>query len=166
MIKMGKLTIGQLMTVGCLLLSIEAENILGGNGSTDTTQFRMVGDEVRCRVNCKSPGANYLRSKDSLVKKKDDDIQSLGDFHLDTKEEETEVMRGRKERRRQKRKRRKKSGQGRKRKRGEHAGGRRRRRRRKKHLREEEPFERGEMKKRERMRRRRRLYEEQKEFQR
>ena len=162
---MGKFTIGQLMTVGYLLLSIEAENNLG-NASTETTQFQMIGGEVRYRVNCKSPGANNLRSKDSLVKKKDDDIQNLGDFHLDTKEEETEVMRGRKERRRRKRKRRKKSGQGRKRKRGEHAGGKRRRRRRKKHLREEEPFERGEMKKRERMRRRRRLYEEQKEFQR
>ena len=157
-------TIVQLCTLASLLFSIvEAQSL--GNGSTGTepekAPFQIIGDDPGCRENCKrvSPDELFLRSEDSLVKKKDDDILSLDNFN--PKGREREVMRDRKERRRRKRKRRKKS----QRIGGQHAGG-RKRRRRKKHLREEEVSERGELKKRERMRRRRRLYEEQKEFQR
>ena len=155
-IRMGKFTIGQLCTVASLLLSIRAQNIgLGRSDTTEKAQFQI----TRGRTEKVSLDESQPRSKDSLAKKKDDDILSLDNSH--TKVEETDVSRKERERRRRKRKRRKKSE---KRRRGKkQTDG---RRRRKKHLREEEPFERAELKKRERMRRRRRLYEEQKEFQR
>ena len=153
---------GQLCAVACLLLSIQAEKVGVGSEKAQSQMARVRRTAECAAENCKqvSQDQNHQRSKNSSVKKTDDDILSFGNSH--TKGQETEGSRKERERRRRKRRKRRKKLQ--RRRGGEQVGG---RRRRKKHLREEEANgARAELKAKERMRRRRRLYEEQKEFQR